>query len=100
MSDIDIVPELLEKDIIKLKGDNNKVIDSINSIYNIINSLDNTIWLSPEKDKITNELLPYINRKKEYYKDSFDNCITFFEKALKEYVETNSDIEKESSDLS
>lgn len=62
MKDINIQYHELEAKILKLEEYNSKLEDIIKNINCKIKSLDENIWNSPEKKKLDEQFIPYIEK--------------------------------------
>lgn len=88
--DVNIDFNLLSATISKLKIDNEKISEVINKIYDNVKKInDEEVWKSPEKDKIMNELMPYLDDTKTSLYSDLNSCLDVLNKALNDYKETD-----------
>jgi len=99
MDDLKIEPVLLEETLEVLNNDNNQILKTIKDINNLIKGLDESKWKAPEKDKINQELIPYLEYQENNIYDSLNNCVLLINKAKDNYLAVNSAIEKSTAIL-
>ena len=98
--DIDINPSVLSDVITSLKKDNENINEKVKLIYENINILtDDRVWNSPEKPVIMDELMPYLEERKEGIKKDFDNCVRVLDTALHNYQGTDEALRKDTDNL-
>ena len=89
----------LSETISLLENDNNEIIEIIDKINKAIIDMDEKKWSAPNKKKIDEELLPYIDHQKMTITNELNNCISVLKYALNLYSNSNSHIGNESSKL-
>jgi len=99
MGNIEIIPDKLQEHILVLQNDSTGILDTIKNINDSIKALDETIWKSPEKTKMDQELIPFIDSRYILAESCFNNCINVLNAALNRYIETNNNIIKGTSSL-
>lgn len=99
MGNIEIIPDKLQEHILVLQNDSTGILDTIKNINDSIKALDETIWKSPEKTKMDQELIPFIDSRYILAESCFNNCINVLNAALTRYIETNNNIIKGTSSL-
>lgn len=99
MGNIEIIPDKLQEHILVLQNDSIGILDTIKNINDSIKALDETIWKSPEKTKMDQELIPFIDSRYILAESCFNNCINVLNAALNRYIETNNNIIKGTSSL-
>ena len=92
MFNIDLNPVELKKNIEQLQLDNEEIYDILKKIDNAVLSLDDKVWNSPEKKKINELLIPYLNNVKEIIHDNFFECNVILSNALNLYLETDKEL--------
>ena len=97
--DIIINPDGLNETINILKKDNEEINNILTNIWNILSSLDESVWNSPEKNKLNEKFIPYIDRKRTSFPIYFNNLIYELQRSLTSYVETNNINLKDTSNL-
>ena len=98
-SDIYIEPVGLKNEITLLKVDNERIKTIITEINDIIKDIDETKWNSPERKKVDEELIPYLDKQKKAVTINIDNCVTVLQSALNKYTGSNEAIKKAAADL-
>ena len=99
MADIRIEPDRLSEVITLLKHDNENISKILNNIYEAVTKLDDSVWKSPGKQKVVNELVPYLTEEKDVETIKLNNDVAVLEKALNDYVTTNNIILKKTENL-
>lgn len=87
MKDIHVNAPLARELIESLRQKNNAVKDEVGKVIEALELLDESKWQSPEKEKITNELLPYLKKVNSNYPDELNECTSFLSKAVEKYEE-------------
>lgn len=98
-SDIYIEPVGLKNEITLLKNDNARIEAIITEINDIIKGIDDTKWKSPERKKVDEELIPYLDNQKKAVTINIDNCATVLQNALNKFTGANAAIKKAADDL-
>ena len=96
---IDIEYSSLEELIIKLEKDKNDVETSLKNICNILTELDNSKWNSPEKEKIDDGFIKYINKASIDIPNQLNNTNIVLKQALNKYQTENEKLETEVENL-
>ncbi len=99
MHNVVLDPIRLRDIITLLKKDNEEINETIKNINNTIKSLDETKWNSPEKTKINNELIPYIDLEEKNIASILNECIFSLNQALNTYSQTDYELKLNSSKL-
>ncbi len=99
MDNIKIEPDKLQETLVKLIQDNNDILETIKAINDDIRLLDDSVWLSPEKTKMDENLLPYIESRYNMANVTLNNCTDVIYMALEKYIETNNIVLEKSSTL-
>lgn len=85
MSDIYLEPVLLSATITELEKDNQQILSVIVNINKKIKKLDESVWKSPEKEKLDNTFFVYLNEIEESVPVRLNDCIIFMKNALEKY---------------
>ena len=83
MGKVDFNVDVTKKELENLLLNIENIKTIITEIQNLYNSLDETVWLSIEKKKLDEYLIPYIEEKKKYHLSQLDN----YNKSLSIYAE-------------
>ena len=97
-SDIRIEEIELREIIEKLKKETDNINTKITNINSLIRSLDESVWISPEKKQIDESLIPFIDDK-EQIKEELTNCIITLKNALSSYLESDLKLKVDASKL-
>lgn len=76
------VVELLKKDTINIE-------ERVRRINEIINKLDRTVWDSPEKKQIEEELFPFLEKNVKSIPTMLEECNRVLEEAKEKYKEND-----------
>lgn len=87
MYNINIETAKLQEIINILKIDNQNICLTIKNMYDAINKIDNSKWLSPEKVNIEEKLLPYLKLIEQKYTTDLEEYINILTTALTTYEE-------------
>lgn len=88
-SNLDIKYDELEVLIKKLEKDTNDIFDTISTINENIRKLDDTKWMSKEKEKLDTVLLPYLNLLDTKLLDYINKPLNILKNANKKHIETD-----------
>lgn len=100
MTDIEIKIDELSNLVTKLERNNLDISNSLTKINSYIKSLDESVWNSPEKRKIDEKMLPFIEKVDNTV---FSNLKLYTDKltfAINKYYESEMSIKKEVEDTS
>ncbi len=73
MERIEFNVTITNDELSKLKESAIVIENTINDIKNIYSELNDDVWLSPEKKKLDEYLIPYIEEKKKYHISHLNN---------------------------
>ena len=76
------VVELLKKDTIDIE-------ERVRRINEIVNKLDRTVWDSPEKKQIEEELFPFLEKNVKTVPQILEECNKVLEEAKEKYKEND-----------
>ena len=99
MFDIQIDSEKLVDIINSLDNDNQKILESLKKIRKSIEKLDDEAWNSPEKKKISEELIPFLKLEEDNFKLNFDNYINQLIYTINNYKRNNANLKKDVNNL-
>lgn len=100
MADIEIKRAELSNLVTKLEKNNLDISNSLTKINSYIKSLDESVWNSPEKRKIDEKMLPFIEKVDNTV---FNNLKLYTDKltfAIDKYYESEMSIKKDVEDTS
>jgi len=99
-NDISIDFNLLSTTITNLKKDNDKISEMVDKIYENINILtDEKVWKSPEKEKVIDELMPYLEDAKTSLPGELNTCLDTLNVALYNYINGNELLNKAAREI-
>ena len=99
MLDVTIDPTGLDKTVKVLKEDNKLIYDVMHDITTIVKEIDVTVFSSPERKKLDNELIPFLEKEERIVYTKINNCAVTISNALNKYLRTNAFLESESTKL-
>ena len=100
MYNLDLHTINLEEVIKLLEVDNNNICSTIKNIADAIKKMDDSVWKSPEKNNIEQQLLPYLEKNEKKYLQSFRESIDVLNKALLSYQEQDQNLKSRAEKLS
>ena len=100
MYNIEIDAIKLPEVIALLTKDNEEIEVTLSEIRTLIERLDDDVWNSPEKKKITEELIPYLKFKEDDISDNINNYISHLNKALNAYISQDQTLKSNANKLS
>lgn len=95
MYDIEIKPELLNDIIKSLEITNEKIVEIVKNVNLAMKSLDEDKWKSPEKTKIDNEFMVYLDKLEKNVPMQLNECTNILKRVILEYEKTHGKIQKD-----
>lgn len=99
MSDINIGYNNLNSLIDKLENDNQDIVNTIKVINDSIRSLDDTKWVSKEKEKLDAVLLPYMTKIDNVLPSYLNESVNVLKSASNNYQQSEKHVSEESQKL-
>ncbi len=99
IGDIQVSVNSLSDLIVVLRNDNKQICNIIKNVTDSVNKLDETKWKTPEKEKMNEILLPYLEKININMENFLNECTDLLEKANISYNRTDEDMASNASNL-
>ena len=87
----------LEDKIQELEQEDLKIEEKMNLINDLVKSIDDTVWLSPRKNQVFEQLIPYIDNKLKSKTEVLTEITDTMRKTLNLYKEKDIDFKNKIS---